>query len=130
MKSIKPGRGPSALGAWSAVVAVVFGIFWTIMAVNMGAPAIFPVFGVLFILTGVVIGVYHFKNATGKNRYSAFDITDGDEEPDPLSQRFGCSQDDTRQSQPSDAGFCPYCGAPADGAYAFCRRCGKRLPTE
>lgn len=32
MKSIKPGRGPSAMGALGSIICVVFGIFWTIMA--------------------------------------------------------------------------------------------------
>ena len=66
MKSIKPGRGPSAMGAMGSVVAIIFGIFWTIMAASMGAPVFFPIFGVIFVLLGVVQAVYHFKNATGK----------------------------------------------------------------
>lgn len=131
MKSIKPGRGPSALGVWGAVIAVVFGIFWTAMAVNMGAGPIFPVFGVLFIITGIIIGIYHFKNATGKNRYSTFDITEEGEEVDPLEQRFNKGaepRDDTRADTASPAGYCPYCGEPSDADYAFCRKCGKELP--
>lgn len=128
MKSIKPGRGPSALGAWGAIVAVVFGILWTAMAVSMGTPAIMPVFGVLFIITGIITGVYHFKNATGKNRYSSFDITDDGEEPDPLELRFGSADDGVHDDTARAAGFCPYCGAPAEAGYEFCRKCGKRLP--
>ena len=89
MKSIKPGRGPSAMGAMGSVVAIIFGIFWTIMAASMGAPLFFPIFGVIFILLGVVQAVYHFKNATGKERFSEFDIVDSQEEPDPLERRFG-----------------------------------------
>ena len=130
MKSVKPGRGPSAIGVWMAVVAVIFGIFWTVSAASMGAPGFFPVFGVLFIITGIIIGVYHFKNATGKNRYSEFDITGDGEEPDPLEQRFGhASGDAAKPSEPaSEEGYCPYCGAPAERGYTFCRRCGKQLP--
>lgn len=129
MKSVKPGRGPSAMGVWGAVLAVVFGVFWTIMAVSMRAPIFFPVFGVLFVITGVIIGVYHYKNATGKNRYSMFDITEDGEEPDPLQPRAGTRSDGGAACAPdSGAGFCPYCGAKADAAYAFCRRCGKQLP--
>ena len=75
MKSVKPGRGPSAMGAMGSVITVVFGIFWTIMAAAMGAPFFFPLFGVLFIVMGVVQAVYHFKNAAGKERYSAFDLS-------------------------------------------------------
>ena len=89
MRSIKPGRGPSGMGALGSIIAVIFGIFWTIMAVSMGAPVFFPIFGILFVILGIVQAVYHFKNATGKNRYSAFDITEEGEEPDPLEERFG-----------------------------------------
>ncbi len=127
MKSVKPGRGPSLLGAWGAAIVSVFGIFWTIMTASMGAPSIFPVFGVLFVLTGVIMVVYNLKNATSKNRYSSFDITDGGEEPDPLETRFGIASDDTAP-RPNAAGYCPYCGAAAEERYAFCRKCGKRLP--
>ena len=127
MKSVKPGRAPSAIGAWGAVVAVVFGIFWIFMTARMGAPVIFPVFGLLFVITGVIIGVYHFKNATGRNRYSTFDITEDGEETDPLNARFSAPPPDDGDRDGASA-FCPYCGAPAETQYAFCRNCVKRLP--
>ena len=89
MKHIKPGRGPSAMGALGSVIAVVFGIFWTVSVASMGAPISFSIFGVLFVIVGIVQAVYNFKNAAGKKRYSAFDIVDGEEEPGPLNQRRG-----------------------------------------
>ena len=94
MRSIKPGRGPSMMGGFGAVCSVVFGIFWTVLAASMTRGTgiigvIFPLFGVLFIIIGICNAVYHFKNAASKNRYSAFDITDETEEPDPLNERFG-----------------------------------------
>lgn len=129
MKSIKPGRGPSAMGAFGSVIAVVFGIFWTITAASMGAPGFFPLFGVLFIIMGIAQAVYNFKNATGKKRYSSFDIVEDGEEPDPLNQRFGAAAD------PASAGagsggfrFCPYCGAKLGDEFTFCGKCGKKLP--
>ncbi|MEG1548183.1 MAG: zinc ribbon domain-containing protein [Clostridia bacterium] len=131
MKSIKPGRGPSAMGVWGAVISVIFGIFWTIMASSMGAPAIFPLFGVLFIITGIISGIYNYKNATGKNRYSTFDITDDTEESDPLEQRFGNQQNDntcTPVSPTTDTVYCPYCGTKAEHGYLYCRKCGNKLP--
>lgn len=133
MKSVKPGRGPSAMGVWGAVVVVIGGIFWTIMAANMGAPVFFPIFGILFVITGIMIGVYHYKNATGKNRYSAFDVVDTSQEPDPLAKQFDIqpSPDTPEEGQvpwEDVAGFCPYCGAPAQSDFQFCRRCGKQLP--
>lgn len=128
MRSVKPGRGPSMMGGIGSVVAIVFGIFWTILAANMTAGfglfgVIFPMFGVCFIIMGIVNAVYSFKNATSENRYSAFDITEDGEEPDPLERR--------RPSAPprsSEGGFCPYCGAPTESGFAFCRKCGKELP--
>ena len=42
MKHVKPGRGPSAMGAFGAIIAVIFGIFWTVSTASMGAPAFFP----------------------------------------------------------------------------------------
>ena len=134
MKSIKPGRGPSMMGGFGSVFSVIFGIFWTILAASMTRGTgligiIFPLFGVLFIIIGVFNAIYHFKNASGKNRYSAFDITDEDEEPDPLNERFG-SASAPPDSRSAETHFCPYCGAPVQNDFAFCRKCGRELPKE
>ena len=132
MKSIKPGRGPSMMNAVGSLIGIVFGIIWTCIAASIGAPFFFPLFGLVFIGIGVVNAIYSFKNATGDNRYSAYDIVDEDEEPDPLNQRFrpdpqnGPDSPDAPES--GNARFCPYCGAPIQGDYAYCPRCGKSLP--
>ena len=128
MKSVKPGRGPSAMGAVGSVIAVIFGIFWTITAVSMGAPFFFPLFGVLFIILGVVQAVYHFKNATGENRYSSFDIVEDDEEPDPLNIRFGDTPQGDSGPDSGDFRFCPYCGAKLGADFTYCGKCGRKLP--
>ncbi len=129
MKSIKPGRGPSFMGGVISVALIVFGIFWTAMAASMGAPFFFPIFGVVFIAVGIAQAVYNFKNATGKNRFSSFDITDDTEEPDPLNQRF--HPRDSAQSEasgePGAAGYCPYCGAATASDHLFCRKCGRKI---
>lgn len=122
MKSVKPGRGPSAMGAMGSVIGVLFGIVWTVTAASMGAPALFPVFGVLFVIAGIVQAVYNFKNATGENRFSEFDITEDGEEPDPLDRRAH------ETSEPGGYRFCPYCGAKFGSDFVFCGKCGKRLP--
>jgi hypothetical protein len=121
------------MGAVGSAAAALFGVFWTVAAVQMGAPGIFPLFGVLFVILGAVQAVYNFKKAAGKNRCSAFDITDDGEEPDPLEERFGGGSH-PEGAAPSDTGgaesFCPYCGAPAEPGFVFCRKCGKKLPAE
>ena len=90
MKSIKPGRGSSGMNFVSTIGGVIFGVLWTVCAFAMtGGGAfgliglIFPLFGVVFVVIGIIQAVYHYKNATGKDRYSAFDITEDGEEGDP-----------------------------------------------
>ena len=128
MKSVKPGRGPSAMGAVGSVIAVVFGIFWTATAASMGAPGLFPLFGVLFVILGIVQAVYHFKNAAGKNRYSSFDIVEEGEEADPLNARFGTAEEPSSAPGEGTFRFCPYCGTRLAEGSVFCCKCGKKLP--
>lgn len=122
------------MGAFGSAAAAVFGVFWTIMAVNMGAPIFFALFGVIFVVLGIVQAVYNYKNATGKERFSTFDITDDSEEPDPLNEYFGGNQAERSDSNShshasgdTDA-FCPYCGAETEKEYLYCTKCGKKLP--
>ena len=130
MKHIKPGRGPSFMGGIGAVFVGIFGVGWTIMASSMGAPAIFPLFGVGFVILAIVMAVYNFSNATGKNRFSAFDITSDAEEPDPLNERFGGQRSPAPEDDAEAAAFCPFCGERAEDTYRYCRKCGKELPRE
>lgn len=126
MKSIKPGRGPSMMGGIIGIFMIGFGILWTLMAAR--ASGIFALFGILWTGIAIAITVYNFKNATGKNRYSTFDITDASEEPDPLNERFGRIQEDTQETSDVDSKFCPYCGTAVKGDFEFCNQCGKKLP--
>lgn len=142
------------MGAFGSAAAVIFGIIWTLSAMNMGAPAPFALFGVVFVILGIAQTAYHYKNATSKKRFSAFDITESREEPDPLNEYFSGRQDadsgtdaaeiwdagdngytraDTGMGMDGDrngsaAAFCPYCGAEAEADFQFCAKCGKRLP--
>ena len=133
MKSVKPGRGPSMMGGVGAVFGIVFGIIWTIGTVYARAPFFFPLFGLAFIGMGIANAIYNFKNASGDNRYSSFDIVDSDEEPDPLNQRFGGGDAPKADDQPGEAGtfaYCPYCGAKLGEGFTFCGKCGRELPKE
>ena len=133
MKSIKPGRGPSMMGGIGSVAAVIFGLIWIFAAASAGAPFFFPLFGLVFIGVGIANAVYSFKNASGDNRYSAFDIVDSDEEPDPLNARFGSRSDPepgARTGEPGKFAYCPYCGARLGEGFAFCGKCGKALPKQ
>lgn len=124
MRSIKPGRGPSGMSFIGAIVSVIFGIFWTIIAFSISSVApfgiigsIFPLFGIIFIIIGIVNAVYHYKNTTGKNRFSIYDITDSSEEGDPADKWIKENEDK----------FCPYCGVTLDNDFQFCPKCGKKI---
>ena len=56
-----PNRGLSVLGGF---VIVGFGILWTAFAASMGAPGFFPLFGVIFILAGIVVSIFSFSKAS------------------------------------------------------------------
>lgn len=130
MKSVKPGRGPSMMSGIVGICVAVFGVLWTIIAASSGG-GLFALFGVIFVVIAVVEVIYNFKNATGKNRYSTFDITDENEEPDPLGERFGNTYyptDDRYSYGSSEQNYCPYCGAKVKQDFEFCQNCGKKLP--
>ena len=101
MKSVKRGRGPSFMGGVGSLAAAAFGLFWMRSAQEFGASMMVP-FGVIFIMVAVASAIYNFVGATRKNRFSEFDIVDGDEEPDPLNERFGGNGGGRAQSQPED----------------------------
>lgn len=127
MKSIKPGRGPSFMGGIMSLLVGLFGVLWTVIVASAGG-GIFALFGIIFVAFAVVQAIYNFKNATGKNRYSAFDITDGKEEPDPLNEVYGDSDRAEDHTVDADNKYCPYCGTPVATDYEFCNKCGKKLP--
>lgn len=133
MKSIKPGRGPSAMGAVGSVAAAIFGVFWTIATASMGAPTFFVLFGFIFIGLAIAQGIYHYKNATGKNRMSILDITEAHEEPDPLDQYFkGTRMNDINSeidaNQEPKFEYCPFCGNKViKESYKFCPKCGEEI---
>ena len=134
MKSVKPGRGPSAMKGIGSIIAVIFGIFWTITAASSGTPGLFPLFGVLFIIMGIIQAVYNFKNATSKNRFSEFDITNDSEEKDLFQKMVDKSnivnrlQNNNENEDKLNNMFCPYCGEKTQTGFLYCNKCGKKLP--
>ncbi|MEG1781940.1 MAG: zinc ribbon domain-containing protein, partial [Oscillospiraceae bacterium] len=116
--------------AIGSVFTCIFGIFWTITAISMGAPFTFWVFGVIFVAMGIVQAVYHFKNSVGKNRFSTFDITDEKEESDPFEEKFSDNDSPLPFEKEDGKGdvFCPYCGTATSGDFIYCPKCGKQLP--
>ncbi|ANB60210.1 zinc-ribbon domain protein [Anoxybacillus amylolyticus] len=132
---MKPGRGPSFQGVAGSIVAIVFGVFWTVMAFSITNESpfpvtkVFPFFGLIFIGLGIFQAIYHYKNATGKNRMSVIDIVDSKEEPDPLNARFGRNPSSAEKMEASGENrhYCPYCDQQVQNDFAFCPACGKRI---
>jgi uncharacterized membrane protein len=124
MKSIKPGRGPSMQGFIGSIATILFGIFWTFMTFSItkespiAGTQLFPFFGLIVIGIGIFQAVYHYKNATGKERMSIVDIVEENEEKDPLNARFAHHE---------EGKFCPYCGTNVQTDFRFCPSCGKAL---
>ena len=116
MKSVKPGRGPSFMSGIAAVAVGIFGIIWIFLALSIGAPTVFALFGVVFVILAAAMAIYNFRNATSEDRYSIVDIVEDGEEPDPLNQRFG------------EKRYCPYCGETLPENARFCPACGKEMP--
>jgi len=153
MKSVKPGRGPSGMSFIGSLVTVVFGIIWTVIAFGISSAApfgfvkIFPLFGIVFVVFGIISAMYNYKNATGKDRYSIFDITDSKEEGDPakwirhddsVHQFYGGNdkkwervegndirKDEVHTDEIEGYFYCPYCGTPLESDFSFCPKCGR-----
>lgn len=127
MKSIKPGRGPSFMSGVVGIFMIGFGLLWTVLAAQ--ASVFMALFGILWTGVAIATTVYNFKNATGKNRYSQYDITDEHEEPDPFNERFGCKVNyNGTQKSNEETAYCPYCGNPVAEKYEYCPKCGEKLP--
>jgi hypothetical protein len=127
MKSIKPGRGPSIMGAIGSILAAAFGIVWTILAASMGV-FIFAIFGIIFVIAAIVQAIFNYKNATGKNRYSIYDITDETEENDPLNIKFKNQNTSDNIITEEKSNFCPFCGQKLQEDFLYCKNCGKKIP--
>ena len=139
MKSVKGGRAPSLMGAVVAFAFALFGIVFISYMVSMinsssagresGATIIFIAFGIVWVVATAGSGIYELYNFKAKNRPSIVDITDGNEEPDPLNEYFHGKYEveSTGASAEKSSMYCPYCGKPIQTDFTFCSHCGKGL---
>jgi zinc-ribbon domain len=85
------------------VIALIFGVIWTVTATAMGAPTFFGLFGVLFCcaaIGGILLGLYN-ASAAPKDRIGAIEIVDLE-----------------------DSVHCKHCGKSISDDSKFCRHCG------
>lgn len=134
MKSIKPGRAPSLMGGVMSLLVGLFGIVWTGRRVCVGRRRVRALWRDLRDhrhRAGRVplqkrcgekplFRIRHHRRARGAG--PAFGAL----------RRAGTDAQQGASAAPEGSApgslFCPYCGAPAALDYAFCKRCGKRLP--
>jgi hypothetical protein len=123
------------MGGIGAIIAAGFGIFWIVITASTGAPSFFPCFGFVFIAVAVLSGIYHFYNASSRNRMSTFDVTTGEEESDPIAEALDLSRGEEEKEGIShgegpreiEGDFCPYCGTRVEADFDFCPKCGKDI---
>lgn len=134
MYSIKPGRGPSLFGGIAGIAVAVLGVAWTVGALSMGAPPLFALFGVVFVILAIGGVIYNFYNATARNRMSQLDITAGREEDDPIARALGHSRGKSTDEPTQSSGrrrfegrYCPFCRAEVRDEFDFCPQCGKDI---
>lgn len=113
------------MGGIAGIFMIGVGVVWTMSDLQTGS--VFALFGVIWTGIAVIQTVYNFKNAIGKNRYSAYDITDSGEETDSRKERVGGQVDQHQDVEETESEFCPYCGTKIEANYRFCKKCGREL---
>jgi hypothetical protein len=125
-----------ASGIIMAVVTAGFGVVWTVMAAGMGGGiggpgAIFPLFGVVFVLVGIGVGAFtffrarQFEDAQQRYQRRRAMILAGDEEelPEPGS-RYAARSSSTAIQDISEAAPCVSCGKTIPAGQERCPNCG------
>ena len=122
------------MGGISLVFVALFGVIFINFASSMGAPGPFAMFGVVFVLLAIGSAIYSFYNAFARNRMSEYDLTDRNEEIDPIANKLGYgpidkehSIDRRENSRKYEGDFCPFCGAAVSSDFDFCPKCGKDI---
>lgn len=130
MYSIKPGRGPSLMGALGGIVVAIFSIAISVIAASEGGPSIFIFFPATFAIFAIIGVIYNFYNATQKDRMSTLDITTDGEESDPVAQAMGhapTARHAEGNGRQLAGNFCPFCGSSVSAQFKFCPQCGKGI---
>ena len=102
-----------AAKAWHkgmSLVAVIFGIFWCVVALSMGA-GFMLIFGIPFV--GLLIYRLVMVSRHGKEEHKA----PPRQETDHWNPRVRSAEN----------GFCPYCGSTVDESFEYCPKCGRKL---
>lgn len=111
-------KAGSAIQIVMSIFVVLFGIFWTVTAYSITKnndfmPFPFWIFGVLFVIIGLIVlgsSIFGYRLPIISSGKSYEDKLPYQETPEYSNE------------------FCPFCGAPVEsGATLFCRKCGKKI---
>jgi hypothetical protein len=93
-----------------SLVALIFGIFWCLAALSMGA-------GFMLVFGIPVVGLMAYRLVMVAKH--------GEDKPkQPLRQE---ADPWDRQERPVADGFCPYCGSSVEETFEYCPKCGRKL---
>lgn len=107
-------KAGKAYGIGLSVLVLLFGIFWCITAISIGA-GFMVIFGLLF------VGFAGYRLAV------LLKLAKADDKPkEPWDQPPRCG--DAAQATGTNCKHCPYCGENVESRYEFCPICGRRLP--
>ena len=98
-------------GIAMSVFVLLFGIFWCIAVISMGA-GFMAVFGLIFVGIAAYRLVMMLKLSKEEPK-----------EKEPWEQ----NQRSSYTVQPSGSNTCPYCGENVEDRFEFCPICGRRL---
>lgn len=125
-----------ASGILMGVFTAGFGILWTVMASStvgdLGGPgAIFPLFGLVFVVFGIVVGIYTFSRASqfeeAQRRYQRRRtlIISGDDPPPTDAPRDpGTTPSSTDIQDITEPAPCLRCGKTIPPGHERCPHCG------
>ena len=99
-----------------SVVALIFGVFWCLAALSMGA-GFMLIFGIPFVGLLAYRLVMVAKYGDEKLKQPPVQEQSPRQEVDPWD----------RKERPAADGFCPYCGSSVEETFEYCPKCGRKL---
>ena len=137
----KPDPMNDVISILRSFLPVVFMVFWTVTAVQAGAPVIFAVMGTGFLLLTVLTRIQNIRKIRQRRRdedlygSSAYPYDDGAETSageyyqDSDKPKFSGRLGDIYQYTDAEGNiYCPYCGVKIAHDFEYCPHCGKKLP--
>jgi hypothetical protein len=124
----------SPINAFGSSITIGFGILWTVFAYSITKSAefpfsLFPLFGVLFVISGIGRLLYDLNVTKSPGVFSSFSKKDEINSSDKINNHsFHLNTTKMDLPQNSADNYCPYCQRKIEADFEFCPKCGKDLP--